>query len=38
LAFFWRKQIARIICATNISITAGNGVALRSYHFDPLES
>jgi len=38
LAVFWHKQIPRIFCVTNISITGGNSVALRSYHFDPLES
>ena len=38
LAIFVHKQIARFFCAQNISNTAGNGVALRSCHFDPLES
>jgi len=38
LAIFVHKQIARFFCAKNISNTAGNGVALRSCHFDPLES
>jgi len=38
LAIFVHKQIARFFCVQNISNTAGNGVALRSCHFDPLES